>query len=295
VRVVANGSVVASATASLPRSDVGAAHPVAGPNHGFDVTAVVPGGRTEVCVVAVNVGAGTANTTLGCRTVDLPTGNPFGALDAVVSPGPGQVRVGGWVIDPDTVDPVAVHVYANGVFVGAASASGTRNDVAAVFPAYGPGHGFNVAMRVPGGRNQVCVFAINVGGGTTNPLLGCRTVDLPTGNPFGVVDSAVASASAPAAGAGAGQVRVRGWVIDPDTVDPVAVHVYANGVFVGAASASVIRNDVAAAFPAYGPNHGFDVTVPVTAAATGASVQVCVFAINVGGGTTNPLLGCQRS
>jgi hypothetical protein len=127
-----------------------------------------------VCVFAINAGPGTVNPLLGCRTITVPTGNPFGALDWAVSPGPGQVRVTGWAVDPDTISPIAVHVYVNGVIVGGATASLNRFDVGVVFPAYGPNHGFDVTMAAPGGTGEVCVYAINVGGGTTNPLLGCR-------------------------------------------------------------------------------------------------------------------------
>lgn len=282
VHIYANGAFAGSVTASRPRGDVGAAHPDFGPNHGFDTVVSVPGGRVQVCAFAINVGPPGVNTALGCRTAQLPSGNPFGNFEVLTASGPGQVRMRGWAIDPDTTAPVTLHVYANGTFLGATPAPGTRNDVGAVFPAYGPNHGFDTVMAVPGGRTQVCVFALNIGGGTANTLLGCRTVELATGNPFGSFDALTSP--------GPGQVRIRGWAIDPDTADPLTMHVYVNGSFAGTAAASRPRPDVAAVFPAYGPNHGFDATMSVV----GPPAEVCVFALNAGPGTANTLLGCRR-
>ena len=78
-----------------------------------------------------------------------------------------------------------------------------------------------------------------------------------------------------------------GWALDPNTTSPIAVHVYVNGAFAGHAVANVARSDINSAFPGYGPNHGYDFTVP------GAGGTVCVYAINSGAGTTNPSLGCK--
>lgn len=282
VHIYANGAFAGAVTASRSRSDVGSAHPAFGPNHGFDTVVGVPGGRVQVCAYAINVGPPGVNTLLGCRTVQLPSGNPFGNFEALTSPGPGQVRMRGWAIDPDSTAPVTVHVYANGAFVGSSLAGGARNDVGTVFPAYGPNHGFDTAMAVSGGRTQVCVFALNMGGGTANTLLGCSTIQLATGNPFGSFDSLTSP--------GPGQVRIAGWAIDPDTTGPLTMHVYVNGVFSGTAAASRLRPDVGAVFPAYGPNHGFDLTLSVV----GPPAEVCVFALNAGPGTANTLLGCRR-
>ena len=52
----------------------------------------------------------------------------------------------------------------------------SRSDVGAVFPAYGPGHGYSatVLAGVPPGAT-VCAYGINVGIGD-NVLLGCKVV-----------------------------------------------------------------------------------------------------------------------
>ena len=101
------------------------------------------------------------------------------------------------------------------------------------------------------GTHQVCVYAINTGPGT-NILLGCSTITRPT-DPFGYVDGI--STSTPEG------VRVTGWAIDPDTTDPVDVHVYVDNTGV-ARTANTSRPDVGNVFPAYGPDHGYDFTVP---------------------------------
>ena len=50
-------------------------------------------------------------------------------------------------------------------------------DVSVAYPDYGPTHGYSVTFSpalAPG--STVCAYAINVGAGSTNPQLGCRTV-----------------------------------------------------------------------------------------------------------------------
>jgi hypothetical protein len=89
-----------------------------------------------------------------------------------------------------------------------------------------------------------------------------------------------------------GTVRVEGWTFDPDALArALKVHVYANGRYVGAGTADVVRTDVGAAHPEAGAAHGYRINVKVP---HGTS-KVCAYAINVGSGTTNPQLGgCQN-
>jgi hypothetical protein len=100
---------------------------------------------------------------------------PFGSLDAVSPAGPGLAVVAGWAIDPDTVSPISVHVYTNGRLTGW-PANTSRPDVGRAYPGYGDNHGFNATVELDPGANQICVYAINTGAGSGNPLLGCRTV-----------------------------------------------------------------------------------------------------------------------
>ena len=62
VTVLADGS----------RTDVARAYPGYGALHGYLWTAPLARGTHSVCVTALNTGAGTTNTSLGCRTVVVP-------------------------------------------------------------------------------------------------------------------------------------------------------------------------------------------------------------------------------
>jgi hypothetical protein len=99
--------------------------------------AAAPGAR-EVCVYAINVLQGSVNPLLGCRTVDVGV-LPIGRIEAVTAHA-FEARVVGWALDADTTAPIDVHIYADGRFVKAVTASGSRPDVAAVYPASGATH-----------------------------------------------------------------------------------------------------------------------------------------------------------
>ncbi|QCQ15383.1 hypothetical protein [Microbacterium sp. RG1] len=266
--------------ANQSRADVGSAFPSFGSNHGFD--AEVPAsslGNVTICLYAINVGAG-ANTTLACTVRESRGGSPVGSLDAVTG-GDSSVQVSGWTLDPDTPDPIDVHVYVDSVGT-AVRADKTRADVGAGYPAYGAEHGFSGSVKAAPGLRQVCVYAINKGGGV-NSLLGCKTVTV-TGepdlgrNPIGGFEAVSVSGSSG---------TVAGWALDPDTVKPIAVHIYVNGAG-KAYTADKTRPDIAAVYPSYGASHGFSEQVALTP----GSNEVCVFAINNGAGA-NTSLGCK--
>jgi hypothetical protein len=278
VRFTVDGTPAGSAVASVDRSDVGAAYPAAGSRHGFDAVVPATGGTHTVCAEAVNVGPGAASRPLGCgvTTVDgSPIGNREGVSSAV-----GGVRVSGWGFDPDTGD-ADVRVAVDGVAVADAATTVDRPDVAAAFPGRGSAHGFDVVVPAGAGRHTVCVTLLNQGGTGKDASLGCATVDTWSGDPVGNLESVVRTA---------GVAQITGWAVDPDTADPVAVHVYVDGAWGGAYSASQSRPDVGAAYPGYGSGHGISVQVPVPT----SPANVCVYLINAGPGSTNPLLGCRR-
>jgi len=280
VHVYVDGTFRGAFVASGNRPDVAAAFPGMGAAHGFGaVVGQFYGGVHKVCVYAINAGGG-VNPALGCANVTLPAGNPKGSLN-VAQGLPGAIRVVGWALDPDTSMPISTHVYVDGKWTGAVTANLARPDVAAAFPGYGAGHGFDVTVPVVGGgQHQVCTYAINVGHGTANPKFGCATVTMPTGKPGGTLDVVQGQP---------GGVRIAGWSIDPDTTGPVQVHVYVNGVWTAAVTANTDRSDVGSAHPGYGDQHGFDTTVPLAA----GTHTVCVYAINVGPAAANPQLGCR--
>jgi hypothetical protein len=202
-----------------------------------------------------------------------PDETPFGSLDEVRTDGAG-VRVRGWAIDPDTTDPIDVHVYVDGHGY-AVHADQQRPDVAVAFARFGGSHGFDIRLPLAPGTHHVCAYAIDVGFGD-NPLLGCDTVDVAA--PFGTLDVAAPSQ---------GHLRVAGWAIDPGTTDPIDVHVYVDGHGY-AVHADQQRPDVGEAFPSYGAAHGYDVSLPLPA---GRTTRVCAYGIAVGEGP-NALLAC---
>ena len=267
-----DGVVQSRLTRSVNRSDVQAG--IAGIElaTGFSGSIAVTGGRHVVCLTTGTLPIGA----LGCRVVDSPGGSPFGALD-VVTPRLGGVSVVGWVVDPDVASAVTTHVYVNGVGY-ALTANANRPDIGGGLPAYGPAHGFVADLPAPGGPVTVCAFGINVGIGV-HTLLGCRTTTVPTGSPFGVIDTLARSGTS---------VTGSGWVIDPDTAASISVHVYVNGVGY-AVLANGNRPDVAGGLPAYGPAHGYSFSVPASA----SPVTVCVYAIESAGTGGNVLLGCR--
>ncbi|UIN29880.1 hypothetical protein [Microbacterium binotii] len=273
------GTVGTPIVADKSRPDVGAAYPGAGAAHGFDARIPATGtSPVQVCVYAINVGAGD-HTTLGCRTLDAMSGSPVGQIDSF-SIVPGGVQVSGWALDPDTTSSIEVHFYFDGYGLPM-KASNPRPDLGPHYPAYGINHGFSGTLTVTPGTYNLCAYAVNVGAGSTTTL-DCRQVMIPgppdVGRvPVGNLETFSVSGST---------ATLAGWVIDPDTVNPIQVHVY-----VGAAGKAIIadgaRNDIARAFPGYGANHGFSTTVTLP---PGQS-NVCAYGINASGAHLQ--LGCR--
>lgn len=261
------------------RPDVGAAFIGKGSAHGFDATIpAAADGTVDVCLWAINVGDG-ENSSLGCRTLTAMSGDPVGEIDQI-SAVDGAVVVRGWALDPDTTASIQVHAYIDGEGI-ATTASATRNDLKAAYPAYGTAHGYTVKVPAGAGEHTLCVYAINRGAGA-NTTLTCRPLMVPgppdAGNaPVGNFESvSVTGATA----------TVKGWALDPDTVSAIPVHVYVNGV--GAiTTASAARGDLAAAFPLFSARHGFSLSVSLPAGRS----QVCAYAINTSG--ANTALGCR--
>jgi hypothetical protein len=203
-----------------------------------------------------------------------PVLTPIGRVDNVVR-GPGVIGVSGWALDPDTIQPIAVHVYVDGHIATATTANQPRGDIAVAYPHYGAAHGFGVNIGVGPGDHNVCSYAINEYNGVGNPLLGCVLV---RNTPIGSLDVASPSPSG---------VKVSGWALGPDVTSPLAVHLYFNGHIVKAVSASSARPDVGRAYPTLGQNHGYTASVP------DQSGSLCAYAINSAGNGNNPLIGCK--
>jgi hypothetical protein len=182
----------------------------------------------------------------------------------------------GWVLDPDSVDPIEVHVYAAGLG-SIHKADQPRGDIASAFPAYGTNHGFSATVKVPSGTSQVCAYGINASGAHLS--LGCRTVTVseprpPVGN-FEQLNAV------------AGGARIAGWALDPDVKPGITIDVYVDGVL-SKYTASRTRSDVGSAFPANGSEHGFEETLQMPV----GTHNVCIWAID-GNGGVNISLGCK--
>lgn len=281
VSTTVDSALAASGIADLYRPDVGAVFAGAGNLHGFDMLVPTPAndGVVNICVDAV--GNRSQQVRVACRNLAV-SHQPTGNLEVARQSGPNRVRVSGWALDPDTADPIGVHIYVNGRYIQGDVANRRRPDVEAIYPGYGPDHGFGTDLvGVPGGTNRVCAFGIDSQGGT-NALLGCRQVTVASGNPVGYLEGPVPTWLLPTV--------MTGWALDPDTADAINVHLYVDGRWGGSARADMQRRDVAAAYPGYGDAHGFAIALPGLRAGT---YRGCVYAINVGPGSTNTLIGCR--
>ena len=202
----------------------------------------------------------------------------IGSIETV-STTPNSITVSGWALDPDTTNPITVHVYLDGTAVLGTVANLLRTDVGAAFHK-GDLHGYSGTVAAPVGVHTVCVYALDSGGSGNNPQLGCRTVNVTDQVPIGSVDTVTAAATS---------ISVAGWAIDPDTTAPITVHVYLDGSAVLGTVANSLRTDVGAAF-GMGDLHGFSGTVPAAA----GRHTLCVYALDAGGSGNNPQLGCSN-
>jgi hypothetical protein len=267
VHVYVDGAGVAILRAGDAGAPTATVYPGAGDAHRFGTSLVVGPGRHEICAYGINVGAGTNNTHLGCRTVvvDPAAYNPEGAWE-VMEVRNAKLVVAGWARDLDATSPLQVHVYVDGIGGAILLAGGPHAQV--------NGFGFEGTLSVGPGSHRVCVYAINAGPGTTNPQLGCRDVSVPasTFNPVGALESVTAVG---------GTVTVAGWASDPDTTGPIDVHVYADGQPRYPQTANQAHPTA--------DGHGFKSTLVLSE----GTHSVCIYAINVGNGTANPQVGCK--
>ena len=272
-----DGRFAGSYSANGTRPDVGAVYPQYGSAHGFSVRVPVGDNAQQVCLFAINVGPGSANPRLGCRVV---VANPVGALDAVSVAGPRLVNVAGWALDPDSTAPLDIHIYVDGRWGRAAVADAPRPDVERVFPGAGPNRGYATTLAVTPGRHQICAYGINVGTGTDNPLLGCRTIIVPDTVPQGNLEVATGEVAG---------IRVSGWAVDPDTPATATIDFTVNGVAAGSVPTNVARRDVTRLYPA-APAPGFTTRL----ATTGSGPRtVCATARDGAGGPAGQL-GCRN-
>ncbi|RWZ68530.1 hypothetical protein ELQ92_04815 [Labedella populi] len=269
--VTFQGKSVGTIRASSTSEGVVTSYPTHGTNRGFDTVVPVGVGRGDVCLTAVNVGVG-KNVSLGCRTLDVFGDNPIGRVDTMYT-GPATVQVSGWTIDRNTTGGVNTELLVDGKVVASKVAAASRPDVARVYPGYGEYHGYTVSGVLPAGSHTVCVRFINRGDGTGQTTMGCRSVTAPTGSPTLEIEKVVRTATG---------YTYTGYAMDPDSTSPVTIRaVTPNGTVLASTTASASRPDRGAAFPLYGADQGFTLTVPLGA----KTADFCVTAVNVGAGS----------
>ncbi|MDY1004985.1 hypothetical protein [Curtobacterium sp. CFBP9011] len=271
------GSTSSTASATGNRPDVAAAYPKSGAKHGFTATVAASPGSQQVCVSALSSN-GKTSADLGCKSVTVLNGSPFGALDRAAA-APGGVSVAGWAIDPETAKSIGVTVTSDGKAVKKFTATKSRPDVARAYPKAGPAHGFGATSPVPAGSHRICVTGTNIGKGSNATIGSCSTVNVPGSRPIGSFERATVTPTA---------VTVTGWALDGDSKSPIRVEVTVDGVAKRVA-ADGSRPDVAKLYPIYGSARGFTVSVP----ASRGTHEVCVKALNTGSGNYSPRLGCK--
>jgi hypothetical protein len=299
-----NGAVIGTRlVANGARSDVAAAYPGAGPNHGFGMSIdVAAGGTYQACVY----GIGRLNDRFfDCKSVTIPQTSPTTNLDRISITGQGAttaISVGGWAFDsgaPSTSIPVHVYVTSStGIsnrYVLAANLG--RPDVAAAFPglALGPNHGFVTSIPViTGGTYTVCAYAIATywANKDLNPLIGsCKTLNLISAFPVASYDTLTVDRSGSQA-----KLNLSGWTFDrgsPDTSIPVHFYVTdpTGKVSLVRAVADKPRADVNAVYGTTG-NHGFAESL---IAPTAGTYQICAYGLAVSPMSVNmnTAMGCR--
>jgi hypothetical protein len=73
-----------------------------------------------------------------------------------------------------------------------------------------------------------------------------------------------------------GAIRVRGWSVDNSDYAQSTVRIFLDGNLVRETTANLSRPDVAWAYPAFGPNRGFDLQIPTTP----GRHTICVYALD---------------
>lgn len=270
VHVYIDGSIAGAYTANNTRNDIQTQYNL-GSDHGFAVTVPTTPGTHNICVYSINVGPG-SNRTLGCWTATIG-GSPQGSVDNLQLR-PGGIGIWGWTVDPDTTDPIYVHVYSDNTMLGGILANQPNNTTTNTRPGYGANHGFGAVLQAAPGQHRICAYAINTGPGTVTTL-GCYDVTI-GGNPIGGIENAQPGTT--------GTVNIWGWAYDPDSADPISVHAYVDGYMRGGFPANLPTTNPAIPTE-YGTQHRFQITIP-----TGTGTHnICLYALNLGYGNATTI------
>ena len=283
-----------------PRPDVDAAIPGAGPNSGFHaMVPVLDLNPHTFCVYAINVGPGSNNTTLGCKTVPFGTSiaDPQGNLEAITTT-PGFARLQGWAGDGDAVDATPVRVVEDGQIWESRDAMLDRPDVHAAFPAFHNSGGFDITLPVIPGPHIFCVDLGNRGpNGIVNTSLGCRLVSVPDVTAPSDDEARGSLESFPTQGP---QLEARGWAWDPKSSDPATVRLYDvyAAIFVYRdvqaedVTTSDARPDIASSQPGAPQDTGFHHSYSFNPLTQYRPVYICATVLD---GPLERFIGCQTT
>jgi hypothetical protein len=265
VRLYVDGVWKTSGSAGTPRPDVEQKYPYAGLDHGFALTAKVSAGTHNVCVATLDIPSGTEHQ-LACREARVSY-TPYGAM-TYLAQAPGGFYISGWAIDPDTLQPVAVSISADGHVVGSVAAGGTSTWL--------PAHGYSGVFLFPGsavppGSHQICVTARNAGSYGGNAQIDCRTLTTNFNPTAGIVAATQAGS----------KVVVTGWAMDPDTTAAIKAAVTVDGHAVTTATAA----------GSSGVHPGHMITAAISA--TNGNHTICVVGVNSLYGSGNSAPSCK--
>lgn len=160
------------------RTDVNRAYHLTG-NHGFDITVKAAAGSHKVDVYGINVGGGQGNPLIGSARGTVIGTLPRGRIDAVTVAS-GSVTLSGWAYDPDApATAISVAVYRDGVGLHWYTTGVPRPDVNSALGITGT-HGFRITIPTKPGQHDFSVFGINIVPAGPNPLIGKKSVTVPS-------------------------------------------------------------------------------------------------------------------
>lgn len=226
-------------------------------------------------------GAGAAN----------PPGShdPYGAVDTVSAPSRSSLQFVGWAADPDDRSRnLRVAGYLDGHWVSGVGTDESRPWVTG-HRHTGSTPGFTLVVAVPsdGRVHTVCAAARSIGSGIAT-ILKCVATPLGTRLDSNQVSAHNPHGAVSWVSAWTGTLHVVGWSTDPDLLSRRSVVVvYVDGS--AARTVTTSRNGSVSRPSSAGPYSSYDVKIPVAS----GTHMACVWAVNVGFGSGNILLGCK--
>ena len=224
--------------------------PGRGSNHGFNLSVPAENGNNQVCIY-VN------SAQVDCK--DVQVSSDQGHLDSVTAV-PGGVKISGWNIDfLGNQTNSFIWVDSNGI----GQPLSTNVDLPwlnILYPGHGTNHGFEYVIPA----NKTGIQKICVKSARSAILLGCENVNVPYLE-AGSLDSVQATS---------GTINVSGWAVDLRLKTSGYVWINIDGMG-RAYAADSVRAWFDALFAGYGPNHGFDLSIP---ASTGTH-EVCAYVL----------------